>query len=197
MSRKYAPNRIRELRKAAGLTMEELGAQMRDPVTLNTIAKLETSVMGLTLDYMVQIAEVLRAQPADLLEGGGTVRMVPILGAIAAGNWTEELAFAEDHLPVPSGIGGPRSFALRPEGESMNRIAAPGSYIVIDPDQTALLEGKHYAVRNGSGEATFKTYRAQPPRLEPCSTDPAFKPIQVGQVPFVVIGRVILVIAEI
>jgi repressor LexA len=72
----------------------------------------------------------------------------------------------------------------------MNLLADEDSYIVIDPDQNMLERRRIYAVRNQDGEATFKRFRADPPRLEPMSSNPEHKPIPVGAEPFTVIGRV-------
>lgn len=193
MSRKYAPNNIRAMRKRAHLTMEELGAQMNPEITLATVAKLETGQMGLTLDYINDIARVLRCDPSELIgtEGSPGVRMLPVLGEIAAGNWAEEITQTGDFIPFGYDIGGPRSFALRPRGDSMDKIVQDGGFVVIDPDQADLIDGKAYAVRNGAGEATCKTFRASPPRLEPCSNNPIHQPIIVGAEPFVAIGRVV------
>lgn len=196
MARKYAPNRIRLIRKQRGLSMEELGAAMQPEVTLATVAKLETGQMGLTLDYMTEIARVLGVSPAELIDDDNALpsparlRMMPLLGEIAAGSWAEEIGLTDEFVPVPETVGGPRAFALRPNGTSMDKIVSEGGFLVIDPDQTDLVDGKPYAVRNARGEATCKIFRAAPPRLEPCSTDPTHSPILIGAEPFVTIGRV-------
>jgi len=44
---------------------------------------------------------------------------------------------------------------------------------------------------NGEGETTLKRFRADPLRLEPCSSDPQYQPIALGKEPFTVIGRAI------
>lgn len=193
MSRKYAPNSIRQMRKRAGLTMEELASRMVPEITLATVAKLETGQMGLTLDYINEIARVLNCSPGELIGSNDApgARMMPVLGDIAAGNWAEEIARTDEFLPVPDDIAGPRAFALRPRGDSMDKLVPDGGFVVIDPDQCDLIDGKAYAVRNGAGEATCKVFRASPPRLEPCSTNPIHQPIMVGAEPFVAIGRVV------
>jgi repressor LexA len=93
-------------------------------------------------------------------------------------------------VPVIDRVGGPRCFALKPKGDSMDLIADEDSYIVVDPDQAALESGRIYAVLNSHEEATFKRYRADPPSLEPLSSNPRHKPILIGAEPFRVIGRV-------
>ena len=67
-TRQYASNNIRKYRKAAGLTLEELGQKLQPPVTFSTVQKLEKSQMGLTLDYIVQISQVLNIELAALVD---------------------------------------------------------------------------------------------------------------------------------
>ena len=175
--------------------MEQVGALLRPEITLATVAKLETGQISLTLDYINDFARVLDTTPIEIISvdasDGGSMRMLPVLGDIAAGNWAEELAQTGDFIPVAPDIAGPNAFALRPRGDSMDKIVQDGGFVVIDPDQRELIDGKAYAVRNGAGEATCKAFRASPPRLEPCSTNPAHQPIIIGSEPFVAIGRVV------
>jgi len=190
------PNRIRQLRKARGLTLEQLAALVPHPQTgaqtdVSTISKLELSKRALTTDWMQRLAGALGVVPAALLAGEldfTPVRRVPLVGTIAAGNWREAI---EDPLSlVPCESGGPNTFALIADGDSMDRIVPPGGRIYIDPDDFALRDGKYYAVMK-DGETTFKRFRASPARLEPCSTNPAHQPIDIGREPFTVIGRVV------
>lgn len=83
MARKYAQNRIREVRKAAGMSQEELGGAMSAELTGSTIAKLENSRMALSLDYLTEIAKILQVEVSELLPlGGKGVRLVPVIGRV-------------------------------------------------------------------------------------------------------------------
>lgn len=191
-----SPNRIRQLREARGLTLAELAALLPNPATgaqtdVSTISKLELSKRSLTAEWMHRIAGALGVEPAALIDSGTDftpVRRVPLVGTIAAGNWREAI---EDPLSlVPCESGGPNTFALVAVGDSMDQIVPPGGRIYIDPDDFQLRDGKYYAVMR-DGETTFKRYRAKPPRLEPCSSNPAHQPIEIGRELFIVIGRVV------
>tara|TARA_R110000782_G_scaffold59847_1_gene124003 strand:- start:858 stop:1202 length:345 start_codon:yes stop_codon:yes gene_type:complete len=59
------PNRINELRRAAGLTQETLG-EMLGTSKMN-VSRYETGKQDLTLDWMRRFAEALQCEPADLL----------------------------------------------------------------------------------------------------------------------------------
>lgn len=192
MARSYAQNRIRELRKSKGMSLEALGLAMPSQLTPSTVAKLETGQMALSLDYIQEAAAVLGVSPADIVVANATgVRMLPVIGTIACGNWREAIAESGEYVPVPSGLVGVSLFALRPVGDSMDMIVAEDGFIVVDPDQRELIDRKVYVVMNGESEATFKRFRADPPRLEPVSSNPVHNDIVLGEHPFVVVGRVI------
>ena len=66
----YAANRLRELRKMRGLTLENLAKIIHPKVSYATIQKLETGNMRLTVDYMEHIAEALNVKPSDFIQKG-------------------------------------------------------------------------------------------------------------------------------
>ena len=59
------PNRIREWRKAAGLSLEELAFRVGS--TNPTLSRYERGQRSLTVDLLVQLAPHLGCRPADLL----------------------------------------------------------------------------------------------------------------------------------
>lgn len=192
--RTYALNRIKELRKAAGLTLEELGARMRHDLTASTIAKLENSKMALSADYLIEFAQILGVSPSELLfEGAGPARMLPVVGMVEAGQWGEAIKCPERYIGVPGHLRGTKLFVLEPSGDSMDKYVEPGGFIVVDPDQRNLVDGKLYVVQNEDHETTFKKFCANPLQLLPCSTNPAHQPIELGSQAFTVIGKVVFV----
>ncbi|HEX2594786.1 MAG TPA: XRE family transcriptional regulator [Rhizomicrobium sp.] len=183
--------RIRLLRREKGLSMEQLGNLIG--VHFTTIAKIERSMRGLSSDLRDQIAKALDVAPGDIVDGAPKhkpVTMVPLLGRIAAGSWKEAVAAGDPEAWLPAPGSGPNAFGLIPDGDSMDLVVGPNSMIVVDPDQFELLDGRIYAIQNGEGESTFKRFRSDPPRLEPCSSNPMHKEIVLGREPFTVIGRV-------
>jgi repressor LexA len=185
-------NNIRRLRKERGWTMQELAERVEGNPHFTTIAKLERNQRGLSVEWAEKLARALGVAVEDVIAPAGTAgrpRLVPLIGAIAAGSWQEAISDPIGMVYAPAG--GPNVFALRPAGDSMNEVIMPGAYVLVDPDQLDLADGKIYAVRNSAGEATLKMYRADPPRLEPRSTNPAHQPIPIGQEPFTLIGRIV------
>lgn len=61
----HAPNRIRELREAKGLSQKELAVLAN--VTPSALNKLEKGTRGLDLDWMMRLAPLLECSPSDLL----------------------------------------------------------------------------------------------------------------------------------
>ncbi|MBO9377696.1 helix-turn-helix domain-containing protein [Sphingomonas histidinilytica] len=186
-----AGNNIRSIRIERGLTQQQLADAVG--VHFTTIAKLERSMRRLSADWIVKIADALNVQPGEIISlrtvERAPARAVPVVGKIAAGNWREAVQDATDW--VFTNDGGPNSFALYPDGDSMNKVVPPNGYVIVDPDAFELLDGRYYAIMNGENETTFKQYRADPPRLAPCSTNPEHKPVLLGREPFTVVGRIV------
>lgn len=184
-------NNIRQLRKERGWSLQELAARIEGAPHYTTVQKLERNVRGLNTEWMGKLAKAFGVSPEALIVSNDrpVARMVPLIGNIAAGAWQEAIHDPMGYVVAPPG--GPHVFALRPSGTSMNRVIMPDAYVLVDPDQKALQDGKIYAVRNDQGETTVKYYRAEPPRLEPSSTDPTHQPIAIGEEPFTIVGRVV------
>lgn len=191
-----ATNRVREIRKAIKLTQEELAHRVGEETSIATISRLESGRMTLTLPWMKRLGEALGVAPHELIAGneGQGLKMVPVVSMNSATNWKEAIREAEAYIPALDRVGGPRCFAIRPHESSQGPLLAGSEdgYAIIDPDQTDLLEGKTYLIRNAAHEAVFKTYLPDPPRLVPAPypEDPERGPIPIGAEPFTVIGRV-------
>lgn len=120
------------------------------------------------------------------------VRMLPVIGDVAAGHWREAIRSTSDVMPAPDPNLPTNAFALDVTGDSMDQFVAEGGRVIVDPDDKALFPRRFYVVLNGDGETTFKRFLADPARLEPCSTNPVHQPIIIGQGDsFTIVGRVI------
>ncbi|MFO6448841.1 helix-turn-helix domain-containing protein [Erythrobacter sp. NE805] len=76
-------NRIRDIRKAKGLTLADLAAACSPPTTAQTIGRLETGTRQLSLGWMNRIATALGVEPASLMRDAAVEppRIVAELGA--------------------------------------------------------------------------------------------------------------------
>lgn len=187
-----ASNRIGELRKARGLTQEELGAEMIADLTGSTVAKLENGRQKLTVEYAQDIARILGVSITELLglDDAG-VRVVALVEKIGPGGWQQAVKDSDRTIAVPGTLRGRDIFAVAPGDDSMDLIVKPGGYVVVDPGDCELVNGKIYMVMDGNGQATCRRFRADPLQLEPCSTNASHAPIRIGSEPFTVVGRVI------
>lgn len=189
-------HRIRELRIERGWNQDDLAE--RTGTTKATISKIERSMMKLSMDWVAKLAAAFGIAPQALVSdshSGPRLVPVPIIGKIAAGNWREAI---QDPVGWVAAVNvGPNAFALVPEGTSMNKLIPDGAYVVIDPDDTALRDGKVYAVMNEDSETTVKMYRAEPARLVPLSTDPQHVEFLLGGAPFTIVGRATSIVQDV
>lgn len=191
--------RVRSLRAEAGITQDALADLIG--TTKATISKIERSTVPPKMEWIEKLSAALKVEQAALLFGDATqsaknqASYIPVIGMIAAGSWREAIQSSEEHIPVVNAK--PHMFALKVEGDSINRVAISGSYVAIDPSNPTLNDGSIYAVQNAEGEATLKRFRRNPDRLEPDSTNPEYKPILLGSEAITVIGRATQVISMI
>ena len=92
---------------------------------------------------------------------------------------------------IPQHVSGSRAFGVAVEGDSMNRVIQEGNWIVVDPDDKALISRGVYLIQNGDFEVTVKRYMSLPARFEPDSDNPDHKPFLTGDCDFTVLGRVV------
>lgn len=96
-------NRIRDIRKAKGLTLADLAAACQPATTAQTIGRLETGTRQLSLGWMNRIAAALGVEPASLMrdDSAAPARIVAELGPAGP----EALATPREAL-APSALGG-------------------------------------------------------------------------------------------
>lgn len=94
-------NRIRDIRKAKGLTLADLAAACDPPTTAQTIGRLETGMRSLSLTWMNRIAAALKVDPASLMraQSAAPAQIVAQLGPLGP----EALAAPREAL-LPSAL---------------------------------------------------------------------------------------------
>lgn len=185
------PSRVHALRRERGWSLAELAD--RAGTTASQIMKLEKSQRRLDFNWVRRLATAFEISEAELIGQPAhplplNPYLIPVIGEISAGNWREAMQNHEEMIFPPVTNISEMSFALRTRGDSMNRIIPDGGYVVIDPEEAELREGKVYAVMNSEGETTIKRFRSDPARFEPCSTNPDHQPITLGREQFTIIG---------
>jgi transcriptional regulator with XRE-family HTH domain len=74
--------RIREVRRARGMTLDDVAQRCDPPTTPQTIGRLETGTRTVSVGWLNRIAAALGVEANDLVEGGasGEVKVAAILG---------------------------------------------------------------------------------------------------------------------
>lgn len=173
---------MKALSKAAGLGE----TFVRDVLERDRVPKV---------DSFIALARALNRSPGAMLDDeaseGAPQRAIPVVNWVSAGKLTEVVPTpASGRVVYASDLDPGDYFALKVNGTSMDRLSPDGSIIIINRRETTPQRGKPY-VFSIRGEASYKIWEADPPRLEPLSTDPSHKPTFINKkINLFVVGRV-------
>ncbi len=122
-------NRIRDIRKAKGLTLADLAAACDPPTTAQTIGRLETGTRQLSLVWMNRIAAALGVEPASLMRADPQETAQIVAELVASG--AQALAAPREAL-LPSELAdGPAPLVLA-VSESVGEYR-PGDLVWLRP----------------------------------------------------------------
>ena len=188
MATNAPPNQIAAVRKRVGLKIEELAE--RAGLSTTYVWRMERGERNVSLKNLQKLADALGVAPSDLIESK-PVADEPILSWVSAGMMARDDVQQDVVGEIRMSDLDPRGewMALRVEGDSMDRISPPGSLILVDLTDKALVPNACYIITDGDSQATYKRFRSNPPRFEPVSTNPSHQPIFPDGEP-AVIGRV-------
>lgn len=161
---------IRAARKAKKWTLERLAHEAGTDT--GNLSRLERDIQGANKDLLERIMQLLGISltgvPHDDSNLGENLRIkghVPLISWVQAGSWCEvsdiyAVGDAEEWLPCPVSHG-PRTYAVRIRGESMNnpheRVSfQDGDIVFVDPDRDAIHRSFVVAKLTDTQEATFK-----------------------------------------
>ncbi|GAA3704127.1 S24 family peptidase [Oceanisphaera sediminis] len=162
-----AGERVKKLRKEAGLTQAELAKRIG--VKAPAVTQWETGKTSLSGENLLKVAKVLNVSPDYILHGGKDGRSnissgpeikgrYPLISWVAAGAWCDitEIHPADAVLyPCPVSCSD-RTFVLRVQGISMEPLFRDGDLIFIDP-AADVRHGSYVVARlDDHNEATFK-----------------------------------------
>ncbi len=80
--------RIREVRRARGMTLDDVAKACQPPTTPQTIGRLETGTRTVSLIWLNRIADALGVDASDLVEGGGDKAELPVVAILGVGGAT-------------------------------------------------------------------------------------------------------------
>ena len=195
MDSDWFKNRLRDRKR----TQEHLAVAIHRDRTV--ISKIINGKQPLQIDEVRAFAEILEVPVieilyrAELWDAPPSVVLAPVINSVEAGEFVDttpdEPPSAEHSIVVEHPA--KTVFALRIEGDSMDRVAPENSLIVVDYSMKKAEDGELFVFRR-HGEATFKRFRKDKSGawLEPDSTNPRHTPLFPGNGELIeVIGRVI------
>lgn len=188
-------DRIKEARKAAGYDTQQSFAD-EIGVERASVSQWESPSKPTRPrpDHLAKIVDLTGRSFEWFLAGADSVQWVPVLSWVSAGAMVDPMSqFPIEDVPLLAfaDLGRGDWFALRVKGDSMDRVSPDGSVILVNRAERELLPGRKY-VFSLRGEATYKQWEAEPPRLEPVTTNPqGNKTIYPqGDGDYAVVGRV-------
>jgi repressor LexA len=182
------PPTVREIGEAVGLTssstvhahlanLERLGHLRRDPTKPRALG-----VVGRDAGREAAVAERAPERPG--------IRMLPLLGRIAAGAPTLAEQHVEEEIAVPEMLtASGENFLLKVRGESMIDAGILDGDFVVIRRQSTCSEGEIVAALVDGEEATVKHLRHEGARIRLDPANEALRPIYPDQVE--VLGKVV------
>lgn len=199
-------DRLRIARLSAGYETPTDAAKAIRSINKNTLISHENGNRAISRKAAESYAKLFDVQAGWLLYGESAPEPageyeIPVLSLVSAGQLKRQESVTPAEVEKWIRLGDlPQGdwVALTVEGTSMDRIAPEGSLLIVNRADHLLVDGKYYIFALGGGEATFKTYRRNPERLQPFSTNPDHMSIAVSdETDLYVFGRVRRVIQEV
>lgn len=160
------PNRLTELRNAAGLSIDEVAE--KTGLSTSYVSRLERGERNLSVKTMAAFAQALGVTPSELL-AVAPARMIPVVGYVGAG---QEVYAIDDHakgdgieeVECPWDDLAHSTVAVRVRGDSMVPAYFNGDLIFYERQDTDLthLLGKECVVALADGRKFIKQLRRTP-----------------------------------
>ena len=77
--------RIREVRRARKMTLDDVARACDPPTTPQTIGRLETGTRTVSIGWLNRIADALEVDAANLVAGGGEESELPVVAVLGSG----------------------------------------------------------------------------------------------------------------
>lgn len=191
-------SRIKFRRRQLKLTQKDVAEYLG--ISASAVTQWERDATDPASENLLRLSQVLSCSPDWIMSGEGeidtpsktvisSVRMVPLLSWVQAGNWTEALARdTQDEWVRTSAKVSDDAFALRVKGDSMTSsgsLSIPeGAIVIVDPLNCFADEaiGKIVIAQTMAGhEATIKKLVVDGPHSYLLPLNDRFKPIDVDQ----------------
>lgn len=191
-------NRIRDLRRARGLSQQRLAEIVR--VHQTAVSQWESGRTSPDLDVARELA-VFFGVTVDELLGCDTApssfgTQIPVYGRVAAGipiEAIEDVIDVEEITPEMAKNG--RHIALQIHGDSMEPRMREGDVVIVRLQNDAETGDTAVVMVNGT-DATCKKIKKTPDGIMLISTNPAYEPMyytnaEISSLPVRILGRVV------
>ena len=95
--------RIREVRRARGMTLDDVAKACTPSTTPHTIGRLETGTRTVSIGWLNRIADALGVDAADLVQGGGDTPDLPVVAMLGPNGAVAPKRTAAVVAPRPQG----------------------------------------------------------------------------------------------
>lgn len=167
----------------------KLTEELRRDIDRAAVNKMVKGTRDVAADELLAI-EAITEYPVPSPNVG---TIVPELDWVSAGKLTEpksQIPFEDVPLLAFADLGPGEFFALKVQGDSMDRLSPEGSTIIVNRADKVLVNGKCY-VFSVRGQTTYKRWNADPAYLAPYSWNPQNEPIFIKKIKDIeVVGRV-------
>jgi len=196
-------NRIRELRRKAGLSQKELGRVLH--VDQTAVSQWETGKTSPSTEIAVQIAQFFNV-PVEYLLGHDTSTpsipkstggvWIPVLGEIAAGIPIEAVTDIIDYEEIPGAMARDGEyFALKIKGGSMEPRMLEGDVVIVRK-QSMVDTGDIAVVLVNGDSATVKKIKLMPEGIMLIPLNPAYETMfyskeDIERLPVQILGKVV------
>ena len=171
--RKYAANKLKNLREKSSMTQDELADKLslkiKKDIKRQTISLYENGDRGMNQDILFAVSDIFDVSindffPPTTFDNGTTVDIddnirIPIFGIIKAGIPIESQSDIIDYVEIPRSWtrGGKKFYGLKISGDSMETKYFNNDIVIFEQnDDTELYNGKDVAVMINGTESTFK-----------------------------------------
>ena len=199
-------NRLKELRKARGVTQDELGSVLG--VQKAAVCKYETGRVALPNHVLMRLADYFGVS-ADYLLGKDDVTpipkrvhtpsqgslaeavAVPLVGMVHAGEPMLAEEYVSDYIPVAAGeVYDGDYFFMEVVGDCMTGDHIAEGSVVLIKRESDVREGKIYVVRF-EDEVLLRRIKRIKRSIALIPSNPAYDPMIVSEGDIAVIGRVV------
>lgn len=196
--------RIKRLREDKGLQQKDLAKKL--DVSPSAIGMYERDEREPNNDLLIKLADFFNVSVdyllgnSDLKNTESTIKYIPIIGKISAGEPILATENIEGYLPIDIEIYGFKAsddlFFLRVSGQSMNLKVKNGDYVLVHKQNYADNDDIIVAIVNNDDEVTLKKYiklNNEYVLLQPMSSDTSIQPITIDlrKDKFEIIGKAI------